>query len=156
MKIICLVGQCYCGKSHFIEHHLKRMCSCSVIHLGEYFRQQNILGVRVSPDILAGTIKCLLEAEHFNDTVIIDNAFKDVEQADAVLKELSGYDVSVMWMHDKRSFIDFKQRGREDDVNIKQKRRLWQDNANALGQYLIDKKVDVIKVYNTDKGYVLK
>ncbi len=132
------------------------MCSCSVIHLGEYFRQQNFDGIRVSPDILANTIKCLLEAEHFNDTVIIDNAFKDVEQADAVLKELSCYDVSVMWMHDKRSFIDFKQRGREDDVNIKQKRRLWQDNANALGQYLIDKKVDVIKVYNTDKGYVLK
>lgn len=156
MKIICLVGQCYCGKSHFIEHHLKRMCSCSVIHLGEYFRKQKILGVRVSPDILANTIKCLLEAEHFNDTVIIDNAFKDVEQADVVLKELSGYDVSVMWIHDKRSFIDFKQRGREDDVNIKQKRRLWQDNANALGQYLIDKKVDVIRVYNTDKGYVLK
>ena len=156
MKIICLVGQCYCGKSHFIEHYLKRMCSCSVIHLDEYFRQQKILGVRVSPDIFARTIKCLLEAEHFNDTVIIDDAFKDVEQADAVLKELSGYDVSVMWIHDKRSFIDFKQRGREDDVNIKQKRRLWQDNANALGQYLIDKKVDVIRVYNTDKGYVLK
>ena len=132
------------------------MCSCSVIHLGEYFRNQKILGVRVSPEILAGTIKYLLEAEHFNDTVIIDNAFKDVEQADVVLKELSGYDVSVMWIHDKRSFIDFKQRGREDDVNIKQKRRLWQDNANALGQYLIDKKVDVIRVYNTDKGYVLK
>lgn len=156
MKVICLVGQCYCGKSHFIEHYLKRMCSCSVIHLGEYFRKQKILGVRVSPDILARTIEFLLEAEHLNDTVIIDNAFKDVEQADAVLKELSSYDVSVIWMHDKRSFIDFKQRGREDDVNIKQKRRLWQDNANALGQYLIDKKVDVIRVYNTDKGYVLK
>lgn len=156
MKVICLVGQCYCGKSHFIEHHLKRMSSCSVIHLGEYFRQQKFDGVRVSSEILAKTIKHLLETEHLNDTVILDNAFKDVEQAEAVLKVLNVYDVSVMWMHDKRSYVDFKKRGREDDANIKQKRRLWQDNASALGQYLIDKEVDVIRVYNTDDGYVLK
>ncbi len=132
------------------------MFPCSVIHLGEYFRQQKFDGVRVSSEVLAKTIKHLLETEHFEDTVILDNAFKDVEQAEAVLKELNNYEVSVMWMHDKRSYIDFKQRGREDDGNIKQKRRLWQDNASALGQYLIDKEVDVIRVYNTDDGYVLK
>jgi len=156
VKIICLVGQCYSGKSHFIEHHLKRMFPCSVIHLGDYFRQQKFDGVRVSPEVLANTINHLLEVEHFENTVILDNAFKDVEQAEAVLKRLNNYDVSVMWMHDKRQYVDFKKRGREDDTNIKQKRRLWQDNASALGQYLLDKGVDVIRVYNTDEGYVLK
>ena len=132
------------------------MFPCSVIHLGEYFRQQNFDGIRVSPDILARTIKHLLETENLENTVILDNAFKDVEQAEEVLKVLNNYDVSVMWMHDKRSFVDFKQRCREDDGNIKQKRRLWQDNSSALGQYLIDKEADVIRVYNTDDGYVLK
>ena len=156
MKIICIIGQCYCGKSHFIEHYLKRIFPCSVIHLGEYFRQQKFDGVRVSSEILASTIKHLLTFEQFKNTVILDNAFKDVEQADAVLKELSNQDVSIMWMLDKRSNVDFKKRGREDDINIEQKRRLWQDNASALEQYLIDKKVNVIKVYNTDEGYVLK
>lgn len=156
MKIICIVGQCYCGKSHFIEHYLKRIFPCSVIHLGEYFRQQKFDGVRVSSEILASTIKHLLISEQFEDTIILDNAFKDVEQAEAVLKELSNQDVSVMWMLDKRSNVDFKKRGREDDINIEQKRKLWQNNASDLDQYLIDKKVDIIRVYNTDEGYVLK
>lgn len=156
MKIICIVGQCYCGKSHFIEHYLKRIFPCSVIHLGEYFRQQKFDGVRVSSEILASTIKYLLETGHFENTVIIDNAFKDVEQAESVLKELNNQDVSVMWMLDKRSNVDFKKRGREDDINIEQKRKLWQNNASDLDQYLIDKKVDIIRVYNTDEGYVLK
>lgn len=132
------------------------MFPCSVIHLGDYFRQQKFDGVRVSPKVLANTINHLLETEHFEDTVILDNAFKDVEQAEAVLKRLNNYDVYVMWMHDKRQYVDFKKRGREDDTNIKQKRRLWQDNASALGQWLLDKGVDVIRVYNTDEGYVLK
>lgn len=156
MKIICIVGQCYCGKSYFIEHYLKRIFPCSIIHLGEYFRQQKFDGVRVSPDILASTIKHLLETEHFEDTIILDNAFKDVEQTEAVLRELSNQDVSVMWMLDKRSNVDFKKRGRKDDINIEQKRKLWQDNASALDQYLLEKGVDIIKVYNTDEGYVLK
>lgn len=156
MKIICIIGQCYCGKSHFIEHYLKRIFPCSVIHLGEYFRHQKFDGVRVSSEILASTIKHLLTFEQFKNTVILDNAFKDVEQAEAVLKELSNQDVSIMWMLDKRSNVDFKKRGREDDINIEQKRRLWQDNASALEQYLINKEIDVIRVYNTDEGYVLK
>lgn len=156
MKIICIIGQCYCGKSHFIEHYLKRIFPCSVIHLGEYFRQQKFDGVRVSSEILASTIKYLLMSEQFEDTIILDNAFKDVEQAEAVLKELSNQNVSVMWMLDKRSNVDFKKRGREDDINIEQKRKLWQNNASDLDRYLIDKKVDIIRVYNTDEGYVLK
>lgn len=156
MKIICIIGQCYCGKSHFIEHYLKRIFPCSVIHLGEYFRQQKFDGVRVSSEILASTIKYLLMSEQFEDTIILDNAFKDVEQAEAVLKELSNQDVSVMWMLDKRSNVDFKKRGREDDINIEQKRKLWQNNASDLDRYLIDKKVDIIRVYNTDEGYILK
>ena len=156
MKIICLVGQCYSGKSHFIEHYLKRMFPCSVIHLGEHFRQKGFDGVRVDSEVLANMIKHLLETEHFEDTIILDNAFKDVEQADAVLKELDGQNVSVMWLCDKRSYVDFKKRGRNDDTNIEQKRKLWEDNSDALYQYLIDRKVDIIKVYNTDDGFLLE
>lgn len=165
MKIICLVGQCYSGKSHFIEHYLKRMFPCSVIHLGEHFRQKGFDGVRVDSEVLADMIKhllgCLLTDGHLvNNTaenmIVLDNAFKDVEQADAVLKELDGQNVSVMWLCDKRSYVDFKKRGRNDDTNIEQKRKLWEDNSDALYQYLIDRKVDIIKVYNTDDGFLLE
>ena len=156
MKIICIVGQCYCGKSHFIEHYLKRIFPCSVIHLGEYFRQQKFDGVRVSSEIFDSTVKLLLTSEEFEGTVIFDNAFKDVEQAEIVLNELSTQNISVIWMLDKRSNVDFKKRGREDDIYIEQKRKLWQDNADSLYQYLIDRKVDIIKVYNTDDGFLLE
>lgn len=156
MKIICLVGQCYSGKSHFIEHYLKRMFPCSIIHLGEHFRQKGFDGVRVDSEVLANTIKHLLITEHFGDTIILDNAFKDVEQADAVLKELDGQNVSVMWLCDKRSYVDFSKRGRDDDTNIEQKRKLWKDNSNALNHHLIDRGIDIIRVYNTDEGYLLK
>ena len=156
MKIICIVGQCYCGKSHFIEHYLKRIFPCSVIHLGEYFRQQKFDGVRVSSEIFDSTVKLLLTSEEFDGTVIFDNAFKDVEQAETVLNELGTQNISVIWMLDKRSNVDFKKRGREDDIYIEQKRKLWQDNADSLYQYLIDRKVDIIKVYNTDDGFLLE
>lgn len=156
MKIICIVGQCYCGKSHFIEHYLKRIFPCSVIHLGEYFRQQKFDGIRVSSEIFDSTVKLLLTSEEFEGTVIFDNAFKDVEQAEIVLNELSTQNISVIWMLDKRSNVDFKKRGREDDIYIEQKRKLWQDNADSLYQYLIDRKVDIIKVYNTDDGFLLE
>ena len=156
MKIICIVGQCYCGKSHFIEHYLKRIFPCSVIHLGEYFRQQKFDGVRVSSEIFDSTVKILLTSEEFDGTVIFDNAFKDVEQAETVLNELGTQNISVIWMLDKRSNVDFKKRGREDDIYIEQKRKLWQDNADSLYQYLIDRKVDIIKVYNTDDGFLLE
>ena len=156
MKIICIVGQCYCGKSHFIEHYLKRIFPCSVIHLGEYFRQQKFDGVRVSSEIFDSTVKLLLTSEEFEGTVIFDNAFKDVEQAEIVLNELGTQNISVIWMLDKRSNVDFKKRGREDDIYIEQKRKLWQDNADSLYQYLIDRKVDIIKVYNTDDGFLLE
>ena len=156
MKIICIVGQCYCGKSHFIKHYLKRIFPCSVIHLGEYFRQQKFDGVRVSSEIFDSTVKLLLTSEEFEGTVIFDNAFKDVEQAEIVLNELGTQNISVIWMLDKRSNVDFKKRGREDDIYIEQKRKLWQDNADSLYQYLIDRKVDIIKVYNTDDGFLLE
>ena len=156
MKIICIVGQCYCGKSHFIEHYLKRIFPCSVIHLGEYFRRQKFDGVRVSSEIFDSTVKLLLTSEEFEGTVIFDNAFKDVEQAEIVLNELGTQNISVIWMLDKRSNVDFKKRGREDDIYIEQKRKLWQDNADSLYQYLIDRKVDIIKVYNTDDGFLLE
>lgn len=156
MKIICIVGQCYCGKSHFIEHYLKRIFPCSVIHLGEYFRQQKFDGVRVSSEIFDSTVKLLLTSPEFEGTVIFDNAFKDVEQAEIVLNELGTQNISVIWMLDKRSNVDFKKRGREDDIYIEQKRKLWQDNADSLYQYLIDRKVDIIKVYNTDDGFLLE
>ena len=156
MKIICIVGQCYCGKSHFIEHYLKRIFPCSVIHLGEYFRQRKFDGVRVSSEIFDSTVKLLLTSEEFEGTVILDNAFKDVEQAEIVLNELGTQNISVLWMLDKRSNVDFKKRGREDDIYIEQKRKLWQDNADSLYQYLIDRKVDIIKVYNTDDGFLLE
>lgn len=156
MKIICIVGQCYCGKSHFIEHYLKRIFPCSVIHLGEYFRQQKFDGVRVSSEVFDSTVKLLLTSEEFEGTVIFDNAFKDVEQAEIVLNELGTQNISVIWMLDKRSNVDFKKRGREDDIYIEQKRKLWQDNADSLYQYLIDRKVDIIKVYNTDDGFLLE
>lgn len=156
MKIICIVGQCYCGKSHFIEHYLKRIFPCSVIHLGEYFRQQKFDGIRVSSEIFDSTVKLLLTSEEFEGTVIFDNAFKDVEQAEIVLSELGTQNISVIWMLDKRSNVDFKKRGREDDIYIEQKRKLWQDNADSLYQYLIDRKVDIIKVYNTDDGFLLE
>ena len=156
MKIICIVGQCYCGKSHFIEHYLKRIFPCSVIHLGEYFRQQKFDGVRVSSEVFDSTVKLLLTSEEFEGTVIFDNAFKDVEQAETVLNELGTQNISVIWMLDKRSNVDFKKRGREDDIYIEQKRKLWQDNADSLYQYLIDRKVDIIKVYNTDDGFLLE
>ena len=138
------------------------MFPCSVIHLGEYFRQKGFDGVRVDSEVLANTIKhlrCqwqLSTDEHFEDTIILDNAFKDVEQADAVLKELDSQNVSVMWLCDKRSNVDFKKRGRDDDTNIEQKRKLWEDNSNALNHYLIDKGIDIIRVHNTDEGYLLK
>ena len=150
------MGQCYCGKSHFIEHYLKRIFHCSVIHLGEYFRQRKFDGVRVSSEIFDSTIKLLLTSEEFEGTVIFDNAFKDVEQAEIVLNELGTQNISVIWMLDKRSNVDFKKRGREDDIYIEQKRKLWQDNADSLYQYLIDRKVDIIKVYNTDDGFLLE
>lgn len=156
MKIICIVGQCYCGKSHFIEHYLKRIFPCNVIHLGEYFRKQKFDGVRVSSEVFDSTVKLLLTSPEFADTVIFDNAFKDVEQAETVLNELGTQNISVIWMLDKRSSVDFKKRGREDDIYIEQKRKLWQDNADALYQYLIDRKVDIIKVYNTDDGFLLE
>ena len=156
MKIICIVGQCYCGKSHFIEHYLKRIFPCNVIHLGEYFRQRKFDGVRVSSEVFDSTVKLLLTSEEFEGTVIFDNAFKDVEQAETVLNELGTQNISVIWMLDKRSNVDFKKRGREDDIYIEQKRKLWQDNADSLYQYLIDRKVDIIKVYNTDDGFLLE
>lgn len=156
MKIICIVGQCYCGKSHFIEHYLKRIFPCSVIHLGEYFRQRKFDGVRVSSEVFDSTVKLLLTSEEFEGTVIFDNAFKDVEQAETVLNELGTQNISVIWMLDKRSNVDFKKRGRKDDIYIEQKRKLWQDNADSLYQYLIDRKVDIIKVYNTDDGFLLE
>ena len=156
MKIICIVGQCYCGKSHFIEHYLKRIFPCSVIHLGEYFRQRKFDGVRVSSEIFDSTVKLLLTSEEFEGTVIFDNAFKDVEQAEIVVNELGTQNISVIWMLDKRSNVDFKKRGREDDIYIEQKHKLWQDNADSLYQYLIDRKVDIIKVYNTDDGFLLE
>ena len=156
MKIICIVGQCYCGKSHFIEHYLKRIFPCSVIHLGEYFRQRKFDGVRVSSEIFDSTVKLLLTSEEFEGTVIFDNAFKDVEQAKIILNELGTQNISVIWMLDKRSNVDFKKRGREDDIYIEQKRKLWQYNADSLYQYLIDRKVDIIKVYNTDDGFLLE
>ena len=156
MKIICIVGQCYCGKSHFIEHYLKRIFPCSVIHLGEYFRQRKFDGVRVSSEIFDSTVKLLLTSEEFEGAVIFDNAFKDVEQAKIILNELGTQNISVIWMLDKRSNVDFKKRGREDDIYIEQKRKLWQDNADSLYQYLIDRKVDIIKVYNTDDGFLLE
>ena len=156
MKVICLVGPCYCGKTHFIEHCLNKDGKASVIHLGQYFRQQKFNGVYVGPEILAKTIDYLFHCEHLHDTVIIDNAFKDVYQAEAVLKLFNKEDVDVYWMNDCRSKVDYTTRGREDDCNISGKLSLWRQNCGYLLKYLQDNNYHLVNVNNTDGGYVVE
>ena len=150
------MGPCYCGKTHFIEHYLNKDNSSSVIHLGQIFRQKKFDGVRVSPDILATTIEQIFNCEHLNDTVILDNAFKDVYQAEAVLKLFNKEDVHVYWMSDSRSNVDYTTRGREDDFNISEKLSLWRLNCGHLLKYILDNDYHLVIVNNTDNGYIVQ
>ena len=154
MTLICLIGSSYSGKSYFLEK-LSKICDFTRISLGDIFRAKGEKGICVTPEALKIEVrKALAKAsiEGKNNNIILDNAFKNVEQAKAVIPELKGFDIKIVYVENHRKNIDLTSRGREDDINVSLKIREWEKNWPALYDYLRERFV-ITTVLNNDYGF---
>lgn len=155
MKIICVVGECYCGKSHLLRK-FERISDVSIIHLGDIFRKNKFDGVCVDEKTIANVVSKTIMSGHFHDNIVIDNAFKTVEQAKAILKMAPKDCISIWWVSNKRTDVDYSSRGREDDANIEAKIKLWRENETELRKYIEDNGFEIQDIYNTNEGFLFK
>ena len=138
MTLICLIGSSYSGKSYFLEK-LSKICDFTRISLGDIFRAKGEKRICVTPEVLKIEVKKALAKaciEGKNNNIILDNAFKNVEQAKAVIPELKGFDIRVVYVENHRENIDLTSRGREDDINVSFKIMEWEENWPAVYDYL--------------------
>ena len=154
-KAICIIGESYCGKDFFINR-LKDFTSADVIHVGDEMRKLNVDGVCADPMILADVIERNLT--RYGD-VIIDNAFKNVEQAEKVIHLLHvfDYEVSVILVVNNRKDFNIKSRKRADDDKIPEKWDLWKQEFPNLFSWLLRNQGEFTfrKVFNTDEGVLI-
>ena len=154
MKIICVVGECYSGKSFLIEK-LTNIFQATVIHLGDIFRKKNYNSICVDEHIVATTLIDFCNNTPVEKNVIIDNAFKNVKQAEAVLSSIGKeIGISIIWVTNKRSEVDLSSRNRIDDKNIESKLKLWKENEKDLREFLEKNNYKIQDVYNTDNGFL--
>ena len=153
MTLICLIGSSYSGKSYFLEK-LSRIFDFTRISLGDIFRAKGEKGVCVTPEALKMEVrKALAKAlEEKNNNIVLDNAFKNVEQAKAVVPELKGFDVRIVFVESHRKDVDITSRGREDDANVNLKIKEWEKNWPALYDYLRER-FSITTVFNNDYGF---
>lgn len=151
-EIICVCGPSYCGKTHFINTFYKDEM---VFHIGDYFRSKFFNKDVVDPDDLAAAIKKFIFKDNKDKkTIILDNPFKNINQAIAVLDILKGCTVCVYIIYDKRTNIDITSRNRSDDKNIESKQIYWDAYKDEMIDYLKEKKIKIIDLYNTDYGWL--
>lgn len=153
MTLICLIGSSYSGKSYFLEK-LSKICDFTRISLGDIFRAKGEKGICVTPEALKIEVKKALAKARIEgkNNIILDNAFKNVEQAKAVIPELKDFDIRVVYVENHRENIDLTSRGREDDINVSFKIMEWEKNWPALYDYLRERFV-ITTVLNNDYGF---
>lgn len=162
MKIICVIGKSYSGKSTFIEH-VKNFSKCTVVSYGDHFRSKGMTSP-TSIDLQNLLMNSLLTCN--TDTIILDNPFKDINQARMFFKtvwlaSLSEINIEVAIVNDIRTKVNFYERGRPDDWAVNKKRNKWEQDEHLLMSYLNNHKflkenlMHITYVYNTDKGFIM-
>lgn len=170
MNVLLIVGETYCGKGYFIsklEHIFKDM---KVVHTGNLIRDLvSSKKLKADSSVAAdGTIisKALSDeieriiSKRKPGILVLDNPMKNRSQAESVLDMLSSFNidiskVTVLWIENNRSELDYNSRGRADDSMIPKKIALWKAESGGLRMLLDEKHINVVSISNTDRGFLL-
>lgn len=169
MNVLLVVGETYCGKGYFIsklEHVFKDI---KVIHTGDLIR--NLVGSKklnvnnsivtdgaIISKALSNEIEIIISKQE-PGILVLDNPMKNKSQAESILNMFNSFNidlnkVTVLWIENRRSKLDYSSRGRIDDNMIPKKIALWKAENNELKKFLDEKHINVVNISNTDKGFL--